>query len=540
MQKTLVFIEQAKQIHGEKYNYDKVVYKSQKAKVIIKCNDCQEEFFQAPRIHLTSKNCVCQKRIDFIKEATETYGNRYNYDKVAVFINKHTDKVTITCNECNEEFRQTPAGHLIYDGCDFCRKKNVLLQREQEFLTAAKEKYGDNFNYDQCIFVDSKTYVIIKCNTCGTEFPQTPNRHLLKECKGGCPKCMINNMKIASSNTTEDFISKSIQIYGDKYDYSASNYIDAFEHVSIRCIEHDVVFEQAPRNHYIYEGCHKCVRKNRMKTQEEFIRDAKKIHGDRFDYSKAVYNGVNEKVIIRCIKHDYEFPQIANAHTSYEQGCSKCAHEELAILNTLTNDEFIGNCKKRYGDKFNYDKTNYSRYDSKITVTCNNCHNDSTPIARHHYAYGACLHCAPVSKCEVIISTILTKYNINFKEQFRLENDIRRYDFLLTDLNVIIEFDGQQHVFFVPHWHRTIEKFLENQQVDADKTVKALNNKYKMIRIDFNINTEEYLEKYIFSALKQIDQHDLILSSDLYDYLLDRIETKPNYIIHTMEAALKD
>ena len=40
-----------------------------------------------------------------------------------------------------------------------------------------------------------------------------------------------------------------------------------------------------------------------MKTTEQFIEEAKQIHGDKYDYSKAIYNGCDEKICIICPEH---------------------------------------------------------------------------------------------------------------------------------------------------------------------------------------------------------------------------------------------
>ena len=55
------------------------------------------------------------------------------------------------------------------------------------------------------------SYFCIICTEHG-EFWQTPNRHLANH---GCPKCG-GNEKL----TCEEFIKRSKEIHGDKYDYS--------------------------------------------------------------------------------------------------------------------------------------------------------------------------------------------------------------------------------------------------------------------------------------------------------------------------------
>ncbi len=52
----------------------------------------------------------------------------------------------------------------------------------------------------------------------------------------------------------------------------------------------------------------------RRKTKEEFIQEARKVWGDQYDYSQVDYINSKTKVLIRCIKHDENFPQTPFAH----------------------------------------------------------------------------------------------------------------------------------------------------------------------------------------------------------------------------------
>ena len=87
----------------------------------------------------------------------------------------------------------------------------------------------------------------------------------------------------------------------------------------------------------------------RKLTTEEFIKKAKEIHRDKYDYSKAEYSGSKIKICIICPKHG-EFWQIPNAHLN-GQGCPECSNTKK-----LTTEEFIKRAKKIHGDKYDYSK----------------------------------------------------------------------------------------------------------------------------------------------------------------------------------------
>ena len=100
---------------------------------------------------------------------------------------------------------------------------------------------------------------------------------------------------------TEEFIKKAKEVHGDKYDYSKVEYKKAIEKICIICPEHGE-FWQIPTNHLKGCGCPSCGG-NKKYTLEIFIKKAREVHGDKYDYSKVDYKKASEKVCIICPKH---------------------------------------------------------------------------------------------------------------------------------------------------------------------------------------------------------------------------------------------
>lgn len=101
--------------------------------------------------------------------------------------------------------------------------------------------------------------------------------------------------------TTEEFIERAKKVHGDKYDYSKVNYINGQTKVCIICPEHGE-FWVKPYNFLGGSNCPKCIRHEW--TTESFIEAAKKVHGDKYDYSKTEFRGTREKVCIICHQKD--------------------------------------------------------------------------------------------------------------------------------------------------------------------------------------------------------------------------------------------
>lgn len=123
--------------------------------------------------------------------------------------------------------------------------------------------------------------------------------------------------------TQEDFIAKAHRVHGDKYDYSLAKYTKSVNKVKIICPKHGV-FEQTASNHLAGKGCPKCAG-NVQSNTAEFIAKARRVHGDKYDYSLVNYTKSANKVKIICPEHGV-FEQEANSHLQ-GFGCPKCYNE---------------------------------------------------------------------------------------------------------------------------------------------------------------------------------------------------------------------
>ena len=106
--------------------------------------------------------------------------------------------------------------------------------------------------------------------------------------------------------TNEQFIKRCKEIYGDKYNYSKVEYINNHTKVHIICYIHGE-FMTLPYRFLQGFGCPKCSYKHMGKKQtlskEQFIEKARKVHGDKYDYSKVEYVNTETKICIICPIH---------------------------------------------------------------------------------------------------------------------------------------------------------------------------------------------------------------------------------------------
>lgn len=191
----------------------------------------------------------------------------------------------------------------------------------EEFILRSNKIHKNKYDYSNVVYKNGKSKVEIICPLHGL-FNQRPYNHSIGE---GCPSCRLVFMKELLSMSLEEFIDKARKIHKDEYDYSKVIYLGNKKKVEIICHKHGT-FWQISGNHLQGQTCPECAKiiiadKNR-KTTDEFIKDAIKIHGNKYDYSKVDYKCKDENIIIICKKHG-DFLQIPHNHL-HGAGCSKC------------------------------------------------------------------------------------------------------------------------------------------------------------------------------------------------------------------------
>ena len=275
------FIEKAKNVHGNRYDYSKVNYDGTLKKVCIICHE-HGDFWQTPHNHISRKQ-GCPKcgggslkeNQGFIDDAIKIHGNKYLYDKIKYIGNKN--KVCITCPK-HGDFWQTPNSHLTGHGCPLCKAeetKKRLTVDFKAFKERAKNVHGDKYTYHEDDFINLKTKTKITCPIHG-DFWQRGEDHIGGH---GCQKCNPNY------RSTSDFIKLATKKHNGFYKYDKVNYINKLTKVTITCPIHGD-FEQIPANHL--NGC-KCPKCNFSKLE------------------KKVENILEEKHIVYDYQHSFDW-----------------------------------------------------------------------------------------------------------------------------------------------------------------------------------------------------------------------------------------
>ena len=290
----------------------------------------------------------------------------------------------------------------------------------------------------------------------------------------------------------EDFIRKARKVHGSKYDYSRVKYINNRTKVEIICPKHGS-FWQTPNSHLSGRGCKECGKlssaRSRSLTKEEFIKKAREVHGDKYDYSKVNYVNSTTEVEIICPKHG-SFWQTPNSHLS-GNGCKECGKSNSAKSRSLTKEEFIKKAKEVHGDKYDYSKVNYVNSKTEVEIICPKHGSFKQRPAYHLSAGHGCPDCV-MSKLEREVELYLKRKKISYNHiktwDWLVYKRNQSVDFYLPDYNAAIEAHGIQHF--------EDKEFFSRGGYDFEKRVDMDKNKRKLCE-------EHGIKMYYYSKLSK-------------------------------------
>jgi hypothetical protein len=278
----------------------------------------------------------------------------------------------------------------------------------EEFLSRANLLHNNVYDYSETKFVNSYTKLDIICPKHG-KFSQRADQHMNRS---GCRQCYFEERRL----TIDQFIEKSNDAHQNKYDYSKSEYTGNRNDIIIICPEHGE-FKQKAQHHMDGMGCIKCTHSEKM-TNETYVIKAKKVHGDRYDYSRINYVNNTKPIEIICKIHGI-FAQNANVHL-WGCGCKKCYNSNRQL--GYNTESFIDKCSEIHNNKFDYSELIYTGTLHRIKIICPT-HGLFEQIASSHLSGAGCDKCSKDAR---------KNNTITFIEKAKLKhNDI--YNYSLVD-----------------------------------------------------------------------------------------------------------
>lgn len=189
------FIQRAREIHGDRYDYSNSVYHYRKP-ISIKCK-LHGDFTQRYDHHIGPRRSGCRKCYDesLLNDASDVlskmitvHGGRYTYPHFEYVGMRH--KISIRCS-IHGVFKQTVAGHIKGNNCPKCYRASQFTGLD-DFVNKAKQIHSDKYCYDKSVYVSSDSWLTITCPIHG-DYQKTPENHCHKSKPQGCPKCVEYN-----------------------------------------------------------------------------------------------------------------------------------------------------------------------------------------------------------------------------------------------------------------------------------------------------------------------------------------------------------
>ena len=356
----------------------------------------------------------------------------------------------------------------------------------KEFIEKAKKVHDNKYDYSKVEYVNAKTEVCIICPIHG-EFLQKPSKHLLGH---GCRDCGKKKISNSVSYTKEEFIEKAKKVHDNKYDYSKVEYKNCDTEVCIICPIHGE-FLQKPKIHLQGGNCQKCSANKRVSSQtkklDSFIREAKKVHGNKYDYSKVEYVNAKTEVCIICPIHG-EFKQTPDNHLQ-GHGCKFCLYDKLKNCRKSNKEEFIKKAKLVHGNKYDYSKVKYVNCDTLVTILCPT-HGEFTQTPYNHLHGCSCPNCRNW-KLEECVASFLDENKIEYERQKKFDWLGRQsLDIYIPSMKIGIECQGLQH--FKPiKYFGGIKGFEKRVKLDKMKKKLCEENKITLLYYsEYKINDE--------------------------------------------------
>lgn len=127
---------------------------------------------------------------------------------------------------------------------------------------------------------------------------------------------------------------------------------------------------------------------NHRKTTSQFVKEAQKVHGDKYDYSEVEYVNTHTPIRIKCKQCSVVFLQSPANHL-VGRGCPRCSKKQTH--KRVNQEMFIARARAVHGDKYDYSKTDYQDMRSKVLIVCP-VHGEFWQRAQSHLLGNGCPH----------------------------------------------------------------------------------------------------------------------------------------------------
>lgn len=357
----------------------------------------------------------------------------------------------------------------------------------EEFVNEIKNLVGDEYSvlgrYD-----GSKTKIEMFHITCGFKFLTKPNV-FLTGCR--CPKCSGKVRK-----DTEYFKREVFDLVGTEYSVGGE-YIRTHTKVNFKHNTCGHQFTMCPSSFLSGQRCPKCQHGSSKKSTEEFKTEVYDLVGNEYSVLGEYFKS-DIKIKMKHSKCGSTY-MVTPSMFLCGNRCPKCFKNFRK-----TQDEFENEVRSVLGNDYSV-IGEYKNMATKISIKHNICGHIWETVPRD--IVGNKTHCplCNFSKGEKRIQDYLSFNNIDsepqkkFDDLFGVNKGLLSYDFYIPNINLLIEYQGEQHERFIKGMHKDITVFQKQKEHDRRKREYAKSNSMNLLEIwyyDYD-NVEEILSNII-------------------------------------------
>lgn len=332
---------------------------------------------------------------------------------------------------------------------------------------------------------------------------------------------------MSEKRNTKWIIEQSKLLFGDSFDYSATEYSDAKTKIKFRCKKHDYSFEQTSNNHLNSKHpCKFCLQESRRETLSDSINVFKnKIHalyGNQFDFENAKYINQRIPISLKCLKHNKVItrePQVfLRGH-----GCELCAKEESsANLSKQKLNEINSFVAKLNGKCLSQ---SYFNNEAKLDFECNAGHKFQKSWSAVKNSLRWCPKCSPNKLIGETLARLILEHLLQLKlpSIYIKEMEGLQLDGYNSKNSIAFEYQGYQHYTENSHFHTDESRY--NSQIERDNYKKQLCKKNKITLIEiFEFKTIRAGRIQLFVDQVKRTLNELNLSYNHEPFQLDLVD----------------
>ncbi len=499
------FIRRGRELHGDIYDYSESVFTSCKNPIDIICKKHNYKFtLKRAQAHWQGSLqgcpiCSAEKIAQYYAEmskATEERRRKKREEKAK--LPKKRKPFVLSEDKKQEKLLK-------------CKKT-----RQERFLQKARAKYGDTYDYSLVDYETKDKTVNIICKVHGV-FPITPRTFLFGSHyrpPHGCPKC--DGIQEQKKITQEDFLQTVREKHGEKWDLSTVQYRNKHQILGLSCPDCNESFNTTPEKLMDGLGCPRC--EGRIKDLRYYVEEAKKVHGDKYDYSECYLTYEKKHQVlnnIRCKVHGV-FSSRTTVHINMKCKCPKCYPPKDKIPLEERRDAYIRRAIERHGEgHFDYSQVDYHRKRDKVKIRCiihNYWFYQSLEEHSKRNKRGGCPLCSETTG-EREVRLHLQKKHIDFTAQVEIENirpkelprQYLRVDFYIKKYRLFIEYNGEQH-YRDCGWFKERGGF-EMQQL-RDEVLREYCQKFDFNLLEIKYSEFDNIGKLIDAKIKEIKANE--------------------------------